>query len=146
MTRSFRSAIAALGCGLMAACGGTDAPAATGSAMQAPAAEAPAPAAVPTGNVVEVRMLSGAGERFEPSTLTVRRGDVVRFVLESGVHNVSFPANKNPGGITLPAPSPYLTSPGQTHDVAIDLPAGTYTYQCDPHVMMGMVGTITVTD
>jgi plastocyanin len=140
--------LAVLGTALFAAgCGGADAPANTAAAAEpGSAAVAPVEAPAPTGNVVEVRMISGRGEIFEPSTVTVKRGDVVRFVLDSGVHNVSFPANKNPGGIALPATSAYLTSPGQAHEMTVDLPAGSYTFQCDPHTMMGMTGTLTVSD
>jgi plastocyanin len=95
---------------------------------------------------VEVRMTSIGGEKFGPEELTVRRGDVVRFVLESGVHNVSFPAAENPDGVRLPETSPYLQVPGQHHDVLIDLPAGEYTFHCDPHVFLGMVGKLTVNE
>jgi plastocyanin len=127
---------------LAAACGGTDAPANTGQGSAA----APAPSVAATGNVVEVGMVSGRGELFEPADVTVKRGDVVRFKLVSGVHNASFPANKNPNGVSLPAATPYLQAPGQTHDMLVDLPAGVYHYQCDPHAALGMVGTLTVTD
>lgn len=105
-----------------------------------------APSVEPTGTVVEVKMMSVGGERFGPAELTVQRGDVVRFVLESGVHNVSFPADQNMSGVRLPEASPYLQIPGQTHDVLIDLPAGEYTYHCDPHAVLGMVGKLTVMD
>jgi len=127
-----------------AACGGTDSQAAPASseATTATAQESVAP----TGVVHEVGMVSGRGEIFEPADITVQRGDVVRFKLISGVHNASFPANKNPGAVTLPAATPYLQAPGQTHDMVIDLPAGEYHYHCDPHAALGMVGTITVVD
>lgn len=125
----------------LAACGGADAPAAPAGG----AAKAGAPAGAPA---VEIEMKStpGVGEVFAPADVTVKRGDVVRFRLVSGVHNASFPAQKNPAGAALPAATPYLQAPGQTHDVAIDLPAGTYHFQCDPHAALGMVGTVIVTD
>lgn len=127
---------------LVAACGGSDSQAAPASGRAAAATEN-----VPTTGIVhEVGMVSGRGELFEPADLTVGRGDVVRFKLVSGVHNASFPADKNPGAVTLPAPTPYLQAPGQTHDLVIDLPPGEYHYQCDPHIALGMVGTITVVD
>ena len=69
---------------------------------------------------------------------------MLRFTLVSGVHNVSFPSAENAGASGLPAPSPYLQLPGQTHDVVVDLPAGDYTFQCDPHGALGMLGTLTV--
>jgi plastocyanin len=148
MKRSNFLALGALGGALfLAACGGDGASAAgaaTGGSSQS--ASATAPAVAPTGNVMEVQMVSGRGELFEPGDLTVQRGDVVRFVLASGVHNVSFPADRNPSGVALPKSSPYLQAPGQTWDLLVDLPPGEYFYQCDPHLALGMVGTITVTD
>jgi plastocyanin len=123
---------------LVAACG-------TGDAAQAGTGKA-APTVQPTGTVVEVTMKSVGGEVFGPADLTVNRGDVVRFVLESGVHNVSFPAEQNLAGVKLPETSPYLQVPGQTHDILIDLPAGEYTFHCDPHAVLGMVGKLTVLD
>jgi plastocyanin len=99
-----------------------------------------------TGTIIEIGMLSGRGELFEPSEIVAKRGDVLRFKLVAGVHNVSFPADRNPRGVRLPEASPFLQLPGQTHDITVDLPAGEYFFQCDPHVMLGMVGTLTVTD
>jgi plastocyanin len=98
----------------------------------------------PTGNVVEVLMVSGRGEIFDPGHVTVKRGDVVRFKLEMGVHNASWPAAQNPAGVQLPEATPYLQIPGQTYDVLIDMPPGEYTYHCDPHAALGMIGTLTV--
>jgi plastocyanin len=136
-----RIARRAAAAGLMviaAACG-------TGDAAQTAGGKA-VPTVEPTGVVHEVAMRSVGGEVFGPAELTVQRGDVVRFVLESGVHNVSFPADQNLAGVRLPEASPFLQIPGQTHDILIDLPAGEYHYICDPHAMLGMVGTLTVTD
>jgi plastocyanin len=132
-----------LSAALASACGGTDAPSAATTGARPAAA-----AAAATGEVVEVSMASnpGQGEVFTPADVTVKRGGVVRFKLVSGVHNASFPAQKNPAGVQLPAATPYLQAPGQTHDLPIDLPAGTYHFQCDPHAALGMVGTLTVTD
>jgi plastocyanin len=31
--------------------------------------------------------------------------------------------------------------PGQTYDVKVQSPPGRYFYQCDPHALLGMVGT-----
>jgi plastocyanin len=131
-------------------CGGSDAPAtAADPARPSGAASGAAASAVPTtGNVVEVKMMSapGQGEVFEPADFTVKRGDVVRFVLVSGVHNANFVANRNPSGVKLPATSPYLQAPGQTYEFVVEQPNGEYYYQCDPHVAMGMIGHMTVTD
>jgi plastocyanin len=98
----------------------------------------------PTGVVHEVRMLSGRGELFEPAELTVKQGDLVRFVLGAGVHNASFPKDQNPSGIELPEATPYLQIPGQAHDMLVELPAGEYNFHCDPHAALGMIGKLTV--
>ena len=131
---------------LPAACGGGDATPPDGPA--APAATAAAPSVTPTGDTTVVEMITdGAGNVFGPADLTVRRGDVVRFVLTSGVHNVHFVADSNAGVTALPAASDMLQLPGQTHDILVDLPAGrTYYYHCDPHALIGMVGHLTVTE
>ena len=126
----------------LTACGGD-----TGSAPGG--RDAPAAASVPlTGEVIEVNMLSdlARGELFEPADFTVRRGDVVRFTLVSGVHNAAFTPDKNPSGVRLPPTSPYLQLPGQTFEFVVEQPSGEYYYQCDPHVALGMIGTMTVVD
>lgn len=130
-----------------AGCGGGDAEASGGAEEAASAVTAEAhTAATPTGNVVEVKMVTDdKGNYFEPAELTVNRGDVVRFVLVSGVHNVSFPSDRNAAASApLPSPSQYLQLPGQTFDLPVDLPPGEYGFVCDPHAALGMVGTLTV--
>jgi plastocyanin len=120
----------------LAACGGEETVATRGAQ----------PSVTPTGNVVEVLMVSGRGELFDPGHVTVKRGDVLRFKLEMGVHNASWPAAENPAGVKLPETSPYLQVPGQTYDVLIDMPPGEYTYHCDPHAVLGMIGKLTVVE
>lgn len=127
----------------LGACGGDDTT--TPSERGAGPAESAAPAPEPTGEVIEVKMVTdGAGNYFEPAEITAKPGDVVRFVLVSGVHNVSFPAGQNAGAAGLPEASPYLQLPGQTFDLVVGLAPGTYAFQCDPHAALGMVGTLTV--
>lgn len=147
-------AVAALGAGLFTvACGGADSGRAAGvngegaSAAKVLTTEAPASKVVPTGKVIEVKMITdGEGNYFEPADFEVRQGDLVRFVLVSGVHNVSFPASENKGLSGLPAPSDYLQLPGQTFDLLVTMKPGKYFYQCDPHAALGMVGHIEVED
>lgn len=132
-------------CAALAACGtqGQAAPAAETAA--APAAEAPAAPAATTGNVVEVKMVTDdKGNYFDPATVVAKPGDVIRFTLVSGVHNVSFPAEQNQGAAGLPAPSTYVQMAGQTVDVPVTMAAGEYNFQCDPHAALGMVGKLTV--
>ena len=133
--------------GSLAACGSQDASAAAaeGAAVGVAATAPAAAAATADARGIEGRMVTnGAENYFEPADFTVSRGDVVRFVLDSGLHNVSFPAAQNPGVANLPGPSPFLQRAGEVYELTVDLAPGSYTYQCDPHIMMGMVGTMTV--
>lgn len=129
----------AASCLLLAACGGTEAPAAS-------AAEASnATATAGTGTVIEVRTITDEkGNRFEPAKLHARQGDVLRFILVSGVHNASFPVASNPAGAALPAAADMLQLPGQTFDLPVTFAPGTYHFQCDPHAALGMVGELEV--
>ena len=153
---------------LAAACGGgdntetadtttTDAPATTGTptVTTTPAAPAAPAAGAPVtpdagGQVHEVKMVTtqgGASGEFQPKTITVKKGDVIRWTMADGsaVHNVSFTmAQGNPGGATLPADSPMYTQAGQSYELKVDWNPGTYNYVCVPHSMMGMTGSITV--
>src|SRR5262249_20142336 len=75
-----------------------------------------APAPVLAANVVEVKMVTtpdGASGTFKPANVTVKKGDILRFLTDGRtVHNVSFPPSENPGKANLPSLGPYLTTPG----------------------------------
>jgi plastocyanin len=144
-------AVGVLGAALVA-CGGAkdeadEAAADVDTAAAVATTPAPEQGATPAagGSVIEVKMIdeNGVG-RFDPAEVTAKAGDVIRYTLVSGVHNVNFAADKNPGKSGLPAASAFITTPGQTYDVAVNMPAGEYNFQCDPHVAMGMVGKLTV--
>ncbi len=116
------------------------------------AASAPAPAqptlgqaVKPNGTVHEVKLIADAkGARFDPAAVTAKSGDVVKFVLTSGAHNVHFLPEKNPGAQGLPAATDVLQLPGQSYELLVGAKPGTYNFQCDPHAALGMVGSITV--
>jgi len=79
---------------------------------------------------------------FVPEDITIELGETVVWTNTSGFHNVNgtqgtFP--NNPVGFGNGAASENWT---YAHTFTI---AGTYDYQCDPHVGLGMVGTVTVT-
>ncbi len=103
-------------------------------------------AVAPTGKIITVQMIADEkGSRYEPSEIEAHRGDVLRFTLGVGVHNVHFLADSNPGVTGLPEPSDMLQLPGQTYDLTVALAAGkTYYFQCDPHVPLGMKGHLKV--
>jgi plastocyanin len=126
---------------LLVACGEAPAPSIDRGPGDARASSVPL-----TGEVITVEMHGIGAQYFEPADFTARRGDVIQFKLVSGVHNASWPADRNPAGVRLPDATPYLQAPGQTHEVVVDLPPGEYEYVCDPHIALGMVGTMTVVD
>lgn len=129
---------------VMTACGGGET---TDEATPATPATAASTVAA-TGDTITVEMITdGDGNYFRPAELTAKRGDVVRFELVAGVHNVHFVADSNPGVTNLPPVSDMLQLPGQTVDILVDLPAGkAYYFQCDPHALLGMIGHLTVKD
>ena len=77
---------------------------------------------------------------FTPGQLTVSVGDTVIWTNSQGFHNVNgtqatYPANPEPFG--------NQTGMGWTFNHVFTIP-GTYDYQCDPHVGLGMVGQVNV--
>ncbi|HKT07882.1 MAG TPA: hypothetical protein VJR24_08305, partial [Gemmatimonadaceae bacterium] len=104
------------------ACGG-NAPASGESTAASPTVAAPAAAPAAAGpqtpdpgrRVITVQLIADdKGSRFEPSEIEAHRGDVIRFTLSLGVHNVDFLPDSNPGAQGLPAPSDMLQLAGQT--------------------------------
>ena len=93
--------------------------------------------------ILEVTVGQDGEMKFAPDTLSVRAGDVIRFVAFSGVHNVHFPAEANPK-VKLPPMSGWLLREGDRHELKVTLAPGVYHFQCDPHALMGMKGTLRV--
>lgn len=130
----------------LGACGDRADPA-TRPAEETPATGPAAAAPAPTGDVVEVKAITDdKGSRFEPAEVEAKPGDVLRVVLVSGVHNLHFLPDSNPGKTGLPGPSDMLQLPGQTLDVPVTFGPGEYYFQCDPHAALGMMGKLEVED
>jgi plastocyanin len=152
---------------VLAACGGekkAEAPAATPApeaAAAAPAAEAPAMAAAPaaTGATIDVSMeLVGSTYKYDPATITVKAGDVIKFHNKSGgPHNLAFDAAGIPSGSQAavdaalgankmgPLTGALLVEPDAIFTFSTaGLPAGTYNFHCTPHQALGMKGVLTV--
>ena len=94
---------------------------------------------------------------FAPATVTIQRGDKVRFTLVSGPpHNVVFWSDSIPKGAAaalakgMPQAVDKLTSPfflktGDSYVVSFaGAPAGRYVYNCAPHLALGMKAVVTV--
>lgn len=97
--------------------------------------------------VIEMDMNRDGGYGFYPENVAARPGDVLRFVNRDGLeHNVRFPRKENPEGRRLPPESPMLISEGEVYELKVELEPGTYRFQCDPHLSMGMIGKLTVTE
>lgn len=148
------------------ACGGGDTAATDSEATATPAADAaaseaaaPAAAAPITGTMHEIKMIGDEkGYRFEPADITINSGDGITFTMVSGgPHNVAFP---NPEALPEAARTALLANmpeqmgelsgkmlltPGETYVISFaGVPAGTYDYDCTPHLAMNMKGKITV--
>ena len=100
----------------------------------------------PGGKIIVVQMLTDeqGNNRFDPSEVEAHQGDVVRFTLKQGVHNVNFVPDSNTVKTGLPAATAMLQLPGQTIDLKVTLPAGKYYFHCDPHAALGMKGRLEV--
>jgi len=100
----------------------------------------------PGGKVIAVELYTdGAGNYFKPAEIHAKRGDVIRYTLKVGVHNVHFLSDSNAGKTGFPqTPSDFLQLPGQTWDLAVKQGPGTYYFQCDPHAALGMKGHLIV--
>jgi len=102
-------------------------------------------------HTVIVRMIDQGpyGMAFDPTRVTVHRGDTVRFVQAGNLpHDVEF--KSVPEGTDLGAlrSGPNLKTRGETYDIVIDqrFEAGKHVYVCTPHDVLGMAGVIYVVD
>ena len=130
--------------GIIAACSGGEKKASDESAPSG-AATSSGPAA--GGKVIVVKLITdGTSNRFEPNEIEAHKGDVIRYTLAVGVHNVHFLPDSNPGKTGLPPASDMLQLPGQTYDLPVTFAPGKYYFQCDPHALLGMQGHLKVED
>jgi len=86
----------------------------------------------------------GTGNYFKPNKVEAHPGDVLRYVLKAGVHNVHFLPDSNSIKTGLPPASDLLQLPGQTYDLVVSMQPGDYYFQCDPHAALGMKGRLEV--
>jgi plastocyanin len=111
-------------------------------------------APAPDRGAVHIVRLVARGDHFafEPAEVTVRAGDVVRFVQTGHLpESVAFdPAAAPEGGAAVlegqsALQGPLLTEPGVFFDVSFgDAPAGEYRFFSVPHRELGMQGRIVV--
>lgn len=121
----------------------------TSQAAAAPATGAPSTGGEvtpgPGGKVIVVTATTDEkGNYFTPNQIEAHKGDVLRFTLKMGVHNVHFLPDSNPGKKGLPPASEMLQLPGQTIDIPVNFEEGKYYFQCDPHAALGMKGHLEV--
>ena len=142
---NYRLYIAASSAFVLLACGGEKQSASeTVATPSAAATGAVTPDA--GGKVITIEMTSDEkGNYFSPNKIDAKVGDVLRYTLKTGVHNVHFLPDSNPGKAGLPPASDMLQLPGQTFDLKVAFAPGTYYFQCDPHAALGMQGHLNVT-
>lgn len=131
----------------LSACSGAEKAPSQATPGKEEASASPAASVKPTGRVITVELYSDEkGNYFKPAKLEAHRGDLIRFTLKSGVHNVHFLPDSNPGAQGLPPASEFLQIPDQTWDFVVSLAHGHYFFQCDPHALLGMIGRLEVED
>ena len=117
-----------------------------GSAPAASQAIASAPSNLPKVELSEgsehvVKMLNSGSDGtmvFEPAVLKVSLGDTIHFKATDLSHNSASMSGMIPSGADSWAGS-------LSQDISVTLDTeGVYVYQCDPHVMMAMIGVIQV--
>jgi plastocyanin len=138
---------ALLSTGLMAGCS-TDKKEGAESEKQETAAT-PTPGvpatATATGDTIKIELWTdGTGNYYKPNKIEAHPGDLLRFELKAGVHNVHFLPDSNTIKTGLPPASELLQLPGQTYDLVVTLQPGKYYFQCDPHAALGMKGHLEV--
>jgi plastocyanin len=132
--------IVALGL-VAAACGKSASASTNGATTPTPTptpSMAPSPStSVPPSNTGTKTVVEGPGNSFAfmPSTITVKQGATLK------LDNVSDTAHT----FTVTGQSiDVVTQPGQTSQVTIDLPPGSYPFICRFHQSLGMTGTLMV--
>lgn len=128
------------------------------NATVSPSANGEAAAPI-TGQTIEVKMLQDpqGNYRFDPSEVTIKSGDGLKFVMVSGgPHNVAFDPAQIPAEAKTQLSanmqqqvselsSPMMMNPNETYTISFGkMPPGQYAFHCTPHLAMGMKGTITV--
>ncbi len=99
--------------------------------------------ALSEGSEHDVKMLNsgpGGSMVFEPAVIKVSVGDTIHFKATDLAHNAASIASMIPAGA-----NPWAGEMSQDISVTLDT-EGVYVYQCDPHVVMAMVGVIQVGD
>lgn len=117
---------------------------AIGGLVVVAAGPGPTPERTPESTTYGVSMVDFS---FQPTQLTVRQGDVIRFEQVGDMpHNVEF--RKTPPGVDLgdTRMGPFLVVKGSVYEIRVDarFKPGVYTFVCTPHEQMGMKGMITV--
>ena len=85
-----------------------------------------------------------SNNKYTPQDLIIEMGDTVKWINTEGFHNVNGTQATYPDN-----PESFGNGSAASGDWTYSYPftmAGTYDYQCDPHVSFGMVGTVTVLD
>ena len=95
------------------------------------------------GGTVEVTVGPNGQNVFDPATVEVKPGTTVKWVWESGTHNVH--ATEVPGEASWDVQTEVVTAPME-YEYTFDGPLGEYNYVCDPHASVGMKGTVVVTE
>ena len=85
--------------------------------------------------------VGGGANVFSPNQITIAEGDTVTWTNEAGFHNVVSDAVDENGDPIFSSGTASIDN--WTYEFTFNT-AGTYTYICQPHATIGMVGTVIV--
>ena len=106
--------------------------------------ETPTPTATPRPAVDQEVKVGPGSLAFEPKSFQIATGETVRWIWESGGHNVKPSTVPDGADWTGTAGGEYETyDEGHVHTYTFEV-AGTYEYYCAPHRSSGMTGSFTV--
>lgn len=133
--------------GTISAWGGTSGGGVTGGGGAA-SGGATASGGAPGGPTTYTVYVAQLGDRYTPSTITIRVGDTVHWVWVGNGHSVTSGVNGIADGIFC-APNDSACSPGVTFDTGFTYDhtftsTGALPYFCTQHWVDGMTGTVTV--
>lgn len=121
---------------LLAGCSSGGSSSAAPPATAPPATTSSASPAASTGGPLAAT-LTQDNFSFSPAKLTVKSGSTITLTNANAITSHNFTIDGQGVNVTNAA--------GQSQDVTLNLPPGTYPFFCSFHVSQGMKGTLTVT-
>lgn len=89
--------------------------------------------------------VGSGGNRFTPKDIAIQVGDKVVWTWSVGIHNVNSQDGYFSSGAPVGPPMSFSLVFDEAFLIGAPISGNRYDYQCDVHVGLGMVGSVTVT-